>query len=111
MYIWTFLLLGPDRLDKPLTIGQMQGNHSILNINNINNNNINNNNFYYKKKILLGKFQMEIFPECGHLMNEDAPDKLASVLNDFYNRNKVFIPKRFNIPLRPSNRATAPPKN
>jgi len=75
-------IASPDRLDKPLTIGQMQG-----------------------------KFQMEIFPECGHLMNEDAPDKLATVLNDFYNRNKVFIPKRFNIPLRPSNRATAPQKN
>jgi len=58
-----------------------------------------------------GKFQMEIFPECGHLMNEDAPEKLAAVLNDFYNRNKRFIPKRFNIPLRPSNRATAPKNN
>jgi len=75
------IIASPDRLDKPLTIGQMQG-----------------------------KFQMEIFPECGHLMNEDAPDKIAAVLNDFYSRNKVFIPKRFNIPLRPSNRATAPKK-
>jgi len=74
-------IASPDRLDKPLTIGQMQG-----------------------------KFQMEIFPECGHLMNEDAPEKLAAVLNDFFNRNKVFIPKRFNIPLRPSNHATAPKK-
>jgi protein phosphatase methylesterase 1 len=75
------IIASPDRLDKPLTIGQMQG-----------------------------KFQMEIFPECGHLMNEDAPEKLAVALNEFFKRNKVFIPKRFVIPLRPTEHATAPKK-
>lgn len=73
------IIAGPDRLDKPLTIGQMQG-----------------------------KFQMEIFPECGHLMNEDAPEKIATTLNTFYKRNQRFVPKRFVIPLKPTNRATAP---
>jgi pimeloyl-ACP methyl ester carboxylesterase len=53
------ILAGTDRLDKPLTIGQMQG-----------------------------KFQMEILPESGHCIQEDAPDKLADILVAFYKRNQ-----------------------
>jgi protein phosphatase methylesterase 1 len=52
------LLAGTDRLDKDLTIGQMQG-----------------------------KFQMQIFPETGHFIHEDQPAKTAAVLADFYRRN------------------------
>ncbi|KAG8171946.1 hypothetical protein JTE90_016984, partial [Oedothorax gibbosus] len=40
------LLAGVDRLDKDLTIGQMQG-----------------------------KFQMQVLPQCGHAVHEDDPDK------------------------------------
>uniref|UniRef100_A0A673H493 Protein phosphatase methylesterase 1 n=1 Tax=Sinocyclocheilus rhinocerous TaxID=307959 RepID=A0A673H493_9TELE len=40
------LLAGVDRLDKDLTIGQMQG-----------------------------KFQMQVLPQCGHAVHEDAPEK------------------------------------
>uniref|UniRef100_A0A672JPA1 Protein phosphatase methylesterase 1 n=1 Tax=Salarias fasciatus TaxID=181472 RepID=A0A672JPA1_SALFA len=43
------LLAGVDRLDKDLTIGQMQG-----------------------------KFQMQVLPQCGHAVHEDAPDKVRS---------------------------------
>ncbi|XP_077817494.1 protein phosphatase methylesterase 1 isoform X5 [Macaca mulatta] len=47
------LLAGVDRLDKDLTIGQMQG-----------------------------KFQMQVLPQCGHAVHEDAPDKVSLVFND-----------------------------
>ncbi|CAN8006338.1 unnamed protein product [Ixodes hexagonus] len=40
------LLAGVDRLDKDLTIGQMQG-----------------------------KFQMQVLPQCGHAVHEDVPEK------------------------------------
>uniref|UniRef100_A0A6I8RR71 Protein phosphatase methylesterase 1 n=1 Tax=Xenopus tropicalis TaxID=8364 RepID=A0A6I8RR71_XENTR len=44
------LLAGVDRLDKDLTIGQMQG-----------------------------KFQMQVLPQCGHAVHEDAPDKVRLI--------------------------------
>ncbi|ODM24130.1 Protein phosphatase methylesterase 1 [Aspergillus cristatus] len=52
------ILAGTDRLDKELMIGQMQG-----------------------------KFQLQIFPEAGHFIQEDQPAKTAQVLVDFYKRN------------------------
>ncbi|KAA3676850.1 uncharacterized protein DEA37_0014571 [Paragonimus westermani] len=42
------LIAGVDRLDKELTIGQMQG-----------------------------KFQLHVFPKCGHAVHEDVPDKIS----------------------------------
>lgn len=54
------LLAGVDRLDKDLTIGQMQG-----------------------------KFQMQVLPQCGHAVHEDSPDKVADVLATFIVRHKV----------------------
>lgn len=83
------LLAGTDRLDKELMIGQMQGmslssdcpfflqgyspaSHccavSILTIS-------------------LGKYQLQVFPEAGHFIQEDQPAKTAQVLVDFYKRN------------------------
>ncbi|XP_056093076.1 protein phosphatase methylesterase 1 isoform X2 [Rhinichthys klamathensis goyatoka] len=53
------LLAGVDRLDKDLTIGQMQG-----------------------------KFQMQVLPQCGHAVHEDAPEKVADALATFMVRNK-----------------------
>lgn len=53
------LLAGIDRLDKELTIGQMQG-----------------------------KFQMQVLPQCGHAVHEDVPDKVAEVLATFMVRHK-----------------------
>uniref|UniRef100_H3D2M2 Protein phosphatase methylesterase 1 n=1 Tax=Tetraodon nigroviridis TaxID=99883 RepID=H3D2M2_TETNG len=53
------LLAGVDRLDKDLTIGQMQG-----------------------------KFQMQVLPQCGHAVHEDAPEKVADALAAFMVRHK-----------------------
>ncbi|KAI9758797.1 MAG: hypothetical protein M4579_002811 [Chaenotheca gracillima] len=52
------LLAGTDRLDKELMIGQMQG-----------------------------KYQLQVFPEAGHFIHEDMPEKTAKVLVDFFSRN------------------------
>ncbi|KAL2114427.1 hypothetical protein VUR80DRAFT_7115 [Thermomyces stellatus] len=52
------LLAGTDRLDTELTIGQMQG-----------------------------KYALQVFPEAGHFIHEDLPDKTAMLLVDFYRRN------------------------
>lgn len=52
------LLAGTDRLDTELTIGQMQG-----------------------------KYALQVFPEAGHFIHEDLPEKSAIALVDFYRRN------------------------
>ncbi|KAF7592963.1 carboxyl methyl esterase [Aspergillus hancockii] len=52
------LLAGTDRLDKELMIGQMQG-----------------------------KYQLQVFPQAGHFVQEDQPVKTAQILVDFYKRN------------------------
>ena len=59
------LLAGIDRLDRALTVGQMQG-----------------------------KFQMQVLPKCGHTVHEDVPDKVAQVIASFLIRNKFTQPKR-----------------
>ncbi|CAJ0913558.1 13713_t:CDS:2, partial [Entrophospora sp. SA101] len=56
------LLAGTDRLDKPLTIAQMQG-----------------------------KYQLIIFPDVGHMLHEDAPGKTASTLVEFWKRNERLV--------------------
>ena len=53
------LLAGVDRLDRDLTVGQMQG-----------------------------KFQMQVLPQVGHTVHEDSPDRVAEVLAGFLVRNK-----------------------
>ena len=52
------ILAGTDRLDKELMIGQMQG-----------------------------KYQLQVFPEAGHFVHEDQPEKTATVICDFFKRN------------------------
>ncbi|KAG5367183.1 Protein phosphatase methylesterase 1 [Yarrowia sp. B02] len=52
------ILAGTDRLDKDLMVGQMQG-----------------------------KYQLIVFQESGHFVQEDAPDKAALSLIDFWKRN------------------------
>ncbi|KAL8700111.1 MAG: hypothetical protein Q9224_001112 [Gallowayella concinna] len=52
------ILAGTDRLDKELMIGQMQG-----------------------------KYQLQVFPDAGHFIQEDQPGKTAMVIADFYRRN------------------------
>lgn len=57
------LLAGVDRLDKILTIGQMQG-----------------------------KFQMQVLSQCGHAVHEDEPDKVAEAIATFIVRHKFATP-------------------
>jgi len=59
------LLAGIDRLDRALTVGQMQG-----------------------------KFQMQVLPKCGHTVHEDVPDKVAQVVASFLIRNRFTTSKR-----------------
>jgi len=54
------ILAGVDRLDKELTIGQMQG-----------------------------KFQMQILANCGHMVHEDVPDKVAEIITTFLLRQRL----------------------
>lgn len=54
------LLAGVDRLDRDLTVGQMQG-----------------------------KFQLIVLPQVGHAIHEDSPDKVGEVLAQFLVRNRL----------------------
>ncbi|KAG0620353.1 hypothetical protein M758_4G209600 [Ceratodon purpureus] len=54
------LLAGTDRLDRALTIGQMQG-----------------------------KFQMIVVRHTGHAIQEDEPDEFAGVMLNFITRNRI----------------------
>ncbi|XP_020110551.1 protein phosphatase methylesterase 1 isoform X2 [Ananas comosus] len=54
------LLAGTDRLDRALTIGQMQG-----------------------------KFQMVVVRHTGHAIQEDAPEEFASYILNFIGRNRI----------------------
>ncbi|KAM7266483.1 hypothetical protein ACFE04_004380 [Oxalis oulophora] len=54
------LLAGTDRLDKSLTIGQMQG-----------------------------KFQMVVVRHTGHAIQEDVPDEFSSLVVNFISRNRI----------------------
>nr|CDS33432.1 protein phosphatase methylesterase 1 [Hymenolepis microstoma] len=56
------LIAGVERLDKELTIGQMQG-----------------------------KFQLKILPRAGHAIHEDSPDEVASCLAQFLLRNQFTV--------------------
>ncbi|KAL5112899.1 hypothetical protein TcWFU_009229 [Taenia crassiceps] len=64
------LVAGVDRLDKELTIAQMQG-----------------------------KFQLKILPRAGHAIHEDSPDEVASCLAHFLLRNQ-FTGAKPNLFLR-----------
>ncbi|KAJ3159605.1 Protein phosphatase methylesterase 1 [Geranomyces michiganensis] len=77
------ILAGTDRLDTELTIGQMQG-----------------------------KYQLALYPESGHAIQEDEPERLAATLVEFWERNGPGkIIKRFPIPVKSvaAAPATAPP--
>lgn len=68
------LLAGVDRLDRELTVGQMQG-----------------------------KFQMQVLPACGHAVHEDVPDKVAEAIATFVVRNKFAEPASDFIRTFPNN--------
>nr|GMD66597.1 protein phosphatase methylesterase 1 [Ipomoea batatas] len=62
------LLAGTDRLDRSLTIGQMQG-----------------------------KFQMVVVRHTGHAIQEDVPDEFSSLILNFISRNRIG-PRGVEIP-------------
>ncbi|KAH9615342.1 hypothetical protein KSS87_001471 [Heliosperma pusillum] len=68
------LLAGTDRLDRTLTIGQMQG-----------------------------KFQMVVVRHTGHAIQEDVPEEFATLVLNFISRNRIG-PHGIEIPglRRPS---------
>ena len=37
--------------------------------------------------IYTGKFQLHVIPEAGHFVQEDAPQKTASMIEEFFKRN------------------------
>jgi len=83
------LLAGTDRLDKELTIGQMQGIYSwsILDL----------------TLTRAGKYALQVFPEAGHFVHEDLPEKTAMVIVDFYKRNDrsaLVLPPKVSDMLR-----------
>ncbi|KAI9597343.1 Alpha/Beta hydrolase protein [Syncephalis fuscata] len=71
------VLAGADRLDNTLMIGQMQG-----------------------------KFQLLVFNQSGHHIQEDVPDRLAEALVEFQHRYQPLnMPiKRFPIPMPTTNK-------
>lgn len=66
------LVAGLDRLDKELTVGQMQG-----------------------------KFQMQVLPQSGHAIHEDHADQVAQVIATFLIRNKLTVALDDFIPNPP----------
>ncbi|CAO3569692.1 unnamed protein product [Mortierella alpina] len=65
------ILAGTDRFDKDMTIAQMQG-----------------------------KFQLLVFPNSGHAVQEDEPERMARELVAFWKRNErlVLPPRPFHAP-------------
>lgn len=66
------ILAGLDRLDRELTVGQMQG-----------------------------KFQMQVLPQCGHAVHEDLPEQVSQVLATYLTRNKFSKAKADFQPVFP----------
>jgi protein phosphatase methylesterase 1 len=69
------LLAGTDRLDTELTIGQMQGKLTVP------------SKHGYHSDTDPGKYALQVFPEAGHFIHEDMPEKTAVSVVDFYRRN------------------------
>jgi protein phosphatase methylesterase 1 len=69
------LLAGTDRLDTELTIGQMQGTFISI-VRSLN-----------ADRDKIGKYALQVFPEAGHFIHEDLPEKTAMSLVDFFRRN------------------------
>jgi protein phosphatase methylesterase 1 len=94
----SLLLAGTDRLDKELMVGQMQGEFhelssssscsflSILHIFSAYSPSpfLTDRIPKHKKK---GKFQLHVLPEAGHFIHEDAPEKTAHLMIEFFKRN------------------------
>lgn len=51
---------------------------------------------------VVGKYQLQVFPDAGHFIHEDQAEKTAMVVADFYRRNDrselVLPPKVGTVP-------------
>lgn len=86
------LLAGTDRLDKPLMIGQMQGKSRLISLllpENIYASVLRRMPLDVVQRLMRtqGKYQLQVFPEAGHFIHEDLPEKTAMAIVDFYKRN------------------------
>ena len=89
------LLAGTDRLDKELIIGQMQGMLFISSLfSSLPVRGLGGGLPYSNRETnthlltpIIGKYQLQVFPEAGHFIQEDQPSKTAQILVDFYKRN------------------------
>ncbi|GAB1292387.1 Protein phosphatase methylesterase 1 [Apodemus speciosus] len=95
------LLAGVDRLDKDLTIGQMQDGSSRCR--SCPSAVKGDARVSYASGCpgegppglpsdLRGKFQMQVLPQCGHAVHEDAPDKVAEAVATFLIRHRFAEP-------------------
>lgn len=57
----------------------------------------------YLTDFVEGKYALQVFPEAGHFIHEDLPDKTAMVIVDFYKRNDrsaLVLPPKVSDLLR-----------
>lgn len=55
----------------------------------------------------IGKYALQVFPEAGHFIHEDLPEKTAVVIVDFYRRNDrstLVLPPKVSDLLRAGKR-------
>jgi protein phosphatase methylesterase 1 len=89
------LLAGTDRLDTELTIGQMQGkiipalipSWLLFHVAAVVGARCSSSVLLTQPIVSLGKYALQVFPEAGHFIHEDLPEKTAIALVDFYRRN------------------------
>ena len=58
---------------------------------------------YGRADLGTGKYALQVFPEAGHFIHEDLPDKTAMLLVDFYRRNDrsaLVLPPKVSEQLR-----------
>ncbi len=56
---------------------------------------------------MVGKYALQVFPEAGHFIHEDLPEKTAIVIVDFYKRNDrsaLVLPPKVSEMLRAGKR-------
>lgn len=54
-----------------------------------------------------GKYALQVFPEAGHFIHEDLPDRTAMMLVDFYRRNDrsaLVLPPKVSDMLKQGKR-------
>uniref|UniRef100_UPI00358EDEB9 protein phosphatase methylesterase 1-like isoform X2 n=1 Tax=Myxine glutinosa TaxID=7769 RepID=UPI00358EDEB9 len=54
-----------------------------------------------KMLLLAGKFQMQVLPQCGHAVHEDAPEKVADAIAAFMIRHRMTEAKGDFKPVLP----------